>query len=752
MVPHRAKSNRRRQVVKNAFRDWGIFTLFQASVCLAVYGSALWGARLLAPLDIAPAIFPAYRFVDPTSNGVPNNHYIIDQLIYDLPLQTVIYDAYQRGEIPWWDPYTYGGRPLLADAHINGTDPIRIVCYLTLPFELAYNWNLVLHSLVAAAGMFALLRFWRFGLFTCAILAVAWQFSGAFVLHFGHPWIAGTFVWFPLIWLFWERTLTKERALVRNTAYAAFLCAAVFYSGNLQSHLYLPVFALAFLLGRLFTDRQALLRATASVAVSGLLGAALAAPVIANQVEFFLLSTREVAGSLEWWQHPMKVLLSLGGVFPWATGTFRTLDIGKLVNASGTAWLLFCGSATFMLALVGLFGFRTLSKDQVPLWGISLGLVSVYLLIAGTPLAHIFYLRVAPLAVLGLVPLAAIGLQLVTSDKWIVRPKLAWTTATGILVVLASLNIATFLIFPAVKDRLTQAALAADAGNTNFPAGAATLRVFQIENLPAEMSLLNLETLLSSVSLLLISAALGASTRRYRTILAYSALIISLLPLITFATRFIPDHPAEMLSRLQTGGTFQQKAIALVRDNNGRILDRDTEVFPYAMGAIYRIHTVHGYSALQPTGIFKRPAGTSLTQEYGSDLIIGLTAGNNLTVEERSSPPHQGRFWSSSGQRIVVIRETLNSLQLRSENGQLAPFYRTDTPYPGWTVSPSDETTMSTDGVATLFGFFNSQAPQELTLIYRPTHLMAAVLVASVAAIVLLAAFLAPTRISQGQG
>jgi hypothetical protein len=738
--------------VKCTFRDWAIFALTQAALCLAVYGSALWGARVLAPLDIAPAIFPAYKFMDPASRGVPDNHYIVDQIVYDLPLQTVIHDAYKRGEIPWWDPYTYGGRPLLADAHINGTDPIRILCYLALPFELAYNWNLVLHSLVAAAGMFALLRFWGFTLFTCTALAIAWQFSGAFVMHFGHPWIAGTFVWFPFIWICWERALAPRLASVRAVAFAALFCAASFYSGNLQSHLYLPLFSFVFLVGAFLRGSATTIRAATIVMSSIMLGAALASPVIANQVEFFLLSTREVAGSLEWWQHPIKVLLSLGGVFPWATGTFRTLDIGKVVNASGTAWLLFCGSATFMLALVGLFGFRTLSKDQLPLWQTSAGLVVVYLFIAGTPLAHIFYLRVAPLAVLGLVPLAAIGLQLVTSAKWIVRPKLAWTTATGISVVLASLNIATFLIFPAVKDRLTQAALAADASNTNFPSGAATLRVFQIENLPAEMSLHNPETMLSFVSLLLISAALGASTTRYRKILAYSAVNISLLPLITFAGRFVPDHPVEMLSRLQTGGTLQQKAIELVRDSNGRILDREMEVFPYAMGAIYRVHTVHGYSALQPTGIFKRPAGTPLTQEYGSDFTIGLTAGNNLTVQERSSPPHEGRFRSSSGQRIVVIRETLNSLQLRSEKGQLAPFYRTDTPYPGWTVSPSDETTMSTDGVATLFGFSNDQAQQELTLIYRPTHLMAAVLVAVIAAIVLLAAFLAPTRLSKGQG
>ncbi|MBU3727701.1 MAG: hypothetical protein FGM37_00405, partial [Phycisphaerales bacterium] len=392
----------------------------------------------------------------------------------------------------------------MADAHINGTDPIRILCYLTLPFELAYNWNLVLHSIVAAAGMFALLRFWRFGLFTCTVLAIAWQFSGAFILHFGHPWIAGTFVWFPLIWLFWERALAKERSFVRNTACAAFLCGAVFYSGNLQSHLYLPVFALAFLVGRLFTDREALLRATASVAVSGLLGAALASPVLANQVEFFLLSSRDVATNLEWWKHPARLLLSLGGIFPWALGTFRTFDVGRVVGATGVAWLMFCGSATTGLAIVGAFSGRRLSLTHRGIWATSLCLVGAYLVVAGTPLYHFFYLRIAPLGILGLVPLAAIGIGSILSIVWQARLKLALSCGVVVLLMAAIINAIAFIVYPAAKEKLTAAAIAADAANRTFPTGSKALRISQVDSFPDEVSLRNPETALSLLGLLLL--------------------------------------------------------------------------------------------------------------------------------------------------------------------------------------------------------------------------------------------------------
>jgi hypothetical protein len=733
--------------VKNAFRDWGIFALVQVLVCLAVYGSALWGARFLAPLDIAPAIFPAYKFVDPTSNGIPDNHYIIDQLTYDLPLQTVIYDAYRRGEIPWWDPYTYGGRPLLADAHINGTDPIRVLCYLTLPFELAYNWNLVLHSLVAAAGMFALLSFWRFGLFTCTTMAIAWQFSGAFIMHFGHPWIVGTFAWFPFIWICWQQAVAPGSPSVRNTAFAALLCGASFYSGNLQSHLYLPVFALAFLIGHWSTNLRATARIAGILAASGILGAALAAPVLANQIEFFLLSTREVATTLEWWQHPFKVLLSLGGVFPWVTGTFRTLDIGKVVRSSGTAWLLFCGSVTFVLAVFGLFSLRAIAKSLRPLWRTSVGLIVAYLIIAGTPLTDVFYLRVAPLAVLGIVALGAIGLDRLSSVVWTPRPKFALMAGVCVLLITAAINAGALLLYPAVKNELTQAALSADSSSRVFPPGASALRNFQVENFPAEVSLLNPETVSSFVALLMLSAALGSRSQILRRRFSYTAVAVSLCSLLIFAGRFIPNHPVEMLDRLRAGGPAQKEAIDLVIGSNGRILERDMQVFPYAMAALYRVHTVHGYSALQPPGIFRRPEGDALPEEFGADFDIQLSGSTGLIVQRASEKPPEARFSTPNGVSVEIANQTLNQISLTYSDGLPSAIFRSDTYYPGWRFASDEEFSATPYKLGSMIKPIRGVFPKNLQILYRPSLLLPASFLAALASIIVAAMATTPQKL-----
>ena len=93
------------------------FLAVQLLLALLLFRDALWGGSLLAPLDIAPALLSEFKAVDP-AREVPDNHYILDQLVYDLPLQRTLHAAVRRGEVPWWDPYTFGGRPLLADAHV----------------------------------------------------------------------------------------------------------------------------------------------------------------------------------------------------------------------------------------------------------------------------------------------------------------------------------------------------------------------------------------------------------------------------------------------------------------------------------------------------------------------------------------------------------------------------------------------------------------------------------------------------------
>lgn len=75
------------------------------------FPGGITGKSILAPLDIFPTLFSSFRYLDPQAGGVPQNHHIIDQATYDLPIQHLIYQSIRQGILPWWDPYTYGGAP-----------------------------------------------------------------------------------------------------------------------------------------------------------------------------------------------------------------------------------------------------------------------------------------------------------------------------------------------------------------------------------------------------------------------------------------------------------------------------------------------------------------------------------------------------------------------------------------------------------------------------------------------------------------
>src|SRR5262249_36050957 len=161
-------------------------------------------------------------------------------------------------------------------------------------------------------------------------LALTYQFAGCFAFFFSHPWIQASFAYYPFLWVAWSTWI--QRNLYRYIAISAILSALIFYSGNLQSHAYLPLFAICFLFGNGFAACRLELRLFLVISLSILAGAALVAPVLWPQVEFYLNSLRPVSLTPSSGLSYLSGIASLSGIFPWVLGTFRTLDLGKFLG------------------------------------------------------------------------------------------------------------------------------------------------------------------------------------------------------------------------------------------------------------------------------------------------------------------------------------------------------------------------------------------------------------------------------------
>ncbi len=707
-------------------RAWWVWLLASAALALGLFRGALWGNRLLAPLDLAPALLAKYRWMAPEHSGIPANHYVIDQLTYDLPLQHTLYQAWRRGELPWWDPYTFGGRPLLADAHVNGTDPVRLLCYALLPFVPAYNWTLILHWALTGAGLLVLLRRWGFGVTASVGLALAGQCAGYHAIFFGHPWNTGAFLYYPWLWWAWDAWLSEGRAWARPAAGLAM--AGIFYAGNIQSHAYLVVFALVFLVGYGGRTWPQWRRALPLVAGTGVLGALLAAPVLAAQVEFYRLSVRPVPvpwNPISW----LSGLASLTAFHPWALGTFRTLDLSKLFGQYALGFVVFTGSAAAVLTLLG----AVRGRDRAPrpeIWRTALGLVLAYLLILSTPLQSLLYTRSAGLAVLGGVVLAALGLEALRRETAAWR---AWGMGLAGLAVGAALvlNLAAFVVYPRLLPRVL-AKFQQEAAGRGALGAAPALREFQARNLPREISVRNPETVLATLGLLAVAGLCLRPDWRRRPGVWPALLALNLAPGALFYARFIPNHPVRAWQLLQAGGPEQRRVAAELAGTPRRLREVAPsvydQVFPNCLGHLAEVRVLHGYSALVPRSFFTLPP---VEQEAWAARVADAT----YTTPEpgrpagRWDPPPAGTapaafHWQGAAPRAFRVElVSLNEQRVTLEPGPAGKLLWADTAYPGWRAELAGQP-VPVRPVAPCFSELEvpaADATAELRLLYRPT-------------------------------
>lgn len=667
-----------------------LFSLASVCLCFLAFPGALSGKSLLAPLDVFPNLFSHFRYMDPTATGIPANHHIIDQATYDLPLQYRIYQSLRQGLVPWWDPYTYGGRPLLADAHVNGTDPIRLLCYLILPFPLAYNWNLILKTFLSGFGVFLLLRHLGYQPLLSGLLALSYQFAGCFALFFGHPWIQAACLYYPFLWMGLD-ALMKRPSQVGWLA-TPLLCALIFYSGNLQSHAYLPLFLLAYTASFFISGRAEVRRAMTCCGTCLIAGGFLASPVLLSQVEFFAFSTRSVVSPgwsfLEMFRGP----LSFTGMFPWLLGTFRTLDLSKAFGSGSLGFALFIGSTPFLLALFASARLFMERPNSRPGEWLSAFLVWGYFFILSTPLGNFFYTRLSPLACLGLVVLAA---SAVTSmPSWRSKKEGAATIFfASTFILLAVLWIGELWAFHHFRDSIRTYFLEKAATHASSVASTA-LRSFQIAAFPREVGWTNPEVLFSWLSLVSLLVALrktSGSSFSLGTI--YLSLGFSLLAVVLFYVRFTPCQPAELWERLRSGGPAQQRAIQAVAGNFGRIYEDSTDfqnqVFPNALACLYGVNVVHGYSALQPASFFTNCGSrVSFPDFWRADWRV-LSDGSVVPYSlDKNSRGACRLIWDGPGKRMArIIAETPGHLVAAIAPGPAGSLVRTDTFFPGWMAS-----------------------------------------------------------------
>lgn len=654
-------------------KESAAFLAISLLLCWFVAGDAMVGKTLMAPVDLAPANWAQYRFVDPETNGISKNVHQADQLAYDLPNQWTIYHAFRRGEMPWWNPYTMAGRPLLADAHVSATDPVRVVCFLLIPdFVLAYNWVFIAHFLIGGLSLFCLLRFFGVSRLIAGGIGLAGMLPGYLDPLIGYPWVHGSFVYYPWLWIAWHK-LREKRAAGPAVA-AGLLAAVILYTGNLQSHSYLVLFAGAFVAGYGGMSLRGWLSGMAIVVPTGVVAGLLASPVILPELELFLLSDRSAAVH----SYPIHVwdgLVHLAAVWPWPLGTSQTFS-NRVYN-----FYAFIGCAAALLACIGMRAPRALPSAQPGLLAAARRCaviqVLIYLVVMTIPaLNKIFYFRLIGMMVLGVVVLAGFGASTVAAREYSNRRLAKWVVGFSLLVALGT-SLMIFVVYPKIKPRMISIMEARQEAAPQI--GSKAMRQDQVEQYPRVISFTNPEVLASWLGLL--SLAVLLAVPRWRRASLPLTLALNLCGPVLHARRALPAVPLAMWERMLAGSPEQQNIRSRLNPQFLRLYDEvegmQTRSYLAELSNLHEVRVVHGYAALMPR-TYERSTRTDWT--HFADFRLHhrqLEAGT-------TTPPARFQWLGESPRSVRIVGETLNTIDVEVGDGPAGDLRQTDTPYPGW--------------------------------------------------------------------
>ena len=181
-------------------------------------GVLVWsrGETLAAVLGLAAFALLAQSFWYFGDSVVPwdsKNHF--------YPMFRFLADSLQRGEIPLWNPYHFGGHPSAADPQSLLFTPSLFLFALIAPHAsmAAFDGWIMLHLFVGGLGMMALARRRGWGPVAAVLTAIIYLLGGSAASRLQHTGMIVSYAYFPLaLWAF--DVLMERRGFGRAALFA----------------------------------------------------------------------------------------------------------------------------------------------------------------------------------------------------------------------------------------------------------------------------------------------------------------------------------------------------------------------------------------------------------------------------------------------------------------------------------------------------------------------------------------------------
>lgn len=225
--------------------------------------------------------------------GVPSGR---DLVPYFYPLKTQLAAAIRSGEIPWIDPFRWGGLPLLSWPGTAAFDPGNVL-FLFLPTAVAAKAWMLLRVVSGAAGFAVFLRLSGLPPLSSALGGLVWGAGG--ITASAASFLSTSSALAALPWLAAALLRARRDRSARSVALLALATALLVVASVPEPLVAAALLAVVLLAGRGERPaRRERLGAALLWGAAALLGALLAAPTISTWVVAGLESVRSVPGAL----------------------------------------------------------------------------------------------------------------------------------------------------------------------------------------------------------------------------------------------------------------------------------------------------------------------------------------------------------------------------------------------------------------------------------------------------------------------
>ncbi|MGQ9636355.1 MAG: YfhO family protein [Thermodesulfobacteriota bacterium] len=154
-----------------------------------------------------------------------------DLSAYFIPPRFFWVNSIKHGDLPLWNPLQFCGHPFFANPQNALLYPFNGLFFL-LPFDIAFNWIILLHFFLGGVFCYILLRDLKASHTASILSALIFMLSGYLLSVHSLLNILLSVIWTPLILLFFKRSL--DRPQFKNEILISLFMALSFLGGGIE--------------------------------------------------------------------------------------------------------------------------------------------------------------------------------------------------------------------------------------------------------------------------------------------------------------------------------------------------------------------------------------------------------------------------------------------------------------------------------------------------------------------------------------